>query len=393
MARTGNIVEHDIAPTVVQDAIVQIMRNALGNRPVDMDMARDMAGRLTPAVQKMGIRGASSATLSGNAAFHSLVAQHLGSPAAAVAYDPAFRKQMQQAIDTANIHGPHYLGGVVDGIRLARAMADARATDADGRRSGSSAKYAEAGMAVPGNADARGIDIRNYYTSPVTRSLVDMGMAGKTFDYVRQHVPGVSTNNIRNAARDARAMGFDVNDQRMVKNHAIIRHKDKEADKTNKHLQDFGKALDESKEFREAALSLKNAKSEEERKQALSRIKEISDGLAKKNGVTDDMARQREKAVSKAIGEIKDQKVEDKLKQIHGAAPSQRTAAERQDPKSLANADALLQAADAELASAKSGPTTGGPPGAAPAKANPDAGKGGGTTVAPKASSAPAPKQ
>jgi hypothetical protein len=27
-------------------------------------------------------------------------------------------------------------------------------------------------MAVPGNADARGFDIRNYYTSPVTRGLV-----------------------------------------------------------------------------------------------------------------------------------------------------------------------------------------------------------------------------
>jgi hypothetical protein len=44
-------------------------------------------------------------------------------------------------------------------------MADL-AERASNEKGGSSARYAEAGMSVPGNADARGFNIRDYYTSP-----------------------------------------------------------------------------------------------------------------------------------------------------------------------------------------------------------------------------------
>lgn len=161
----------EISPTIVQDAIVQIMHSGLGRgHPVDVTMARDMAGRLTPAVQKMGLHAASSAVLSGNSAFHSLVAQHLGSPAGAV-YDPAFRLQLQQSLDRANIHGPEYLAGVRDGMRLGLLAAgrdNGHAPHAGDRRS-----Y-ERDLPASGSISAASLplNLRGYVTEGVSAAHV-----------------------------------------------------------------------------------------------------------------------------------------------------------------------------------------------------------------------------
>jgi len=399
MARPGAF-EKQIPPSVVQDAIVQIMQGDLGRaRNVDVTMARAVAGNITTSVQKMGFRGASSGMLSGNSAFHTLVSQHLGSPAAAL-YDPAFRQQLQQAIDKANLHGPDYLAGVRDGIRLGlhAARNDGRISDAaeaDGRRAGSSARYVQGELPaapVPGNSDIRGITAANYYTSPVTRALVGMGMNDNTFTHLRDQ--GFARTHIERAANDADALGFSVNDKRMVKNHAVIRQKGKDPNKTNRILQSFSKGLDGSQEFRDAALELKNAKTAEEKKAAEAKIKNISEGLAKKHGVTKDMADQRDEAVKKAIGEIKDKKVEDKVKEIHGAAPDQRTAAEReQAPTTGADADTLLKAAEAQLAAAKPEAPKTVPATAPAAKAKPVAPQSSPPAAVPARAAGPAPKQ
>src|SRR5262245_30425703 len=100
-----------IAPSVVQDAIIQIMQGAHPAVAVDTAMAGTLALRLTPAAEAMGLHSVTSSTLASQAAFHALVSQHLGS-ASPAAYDPAFRRQLLQAIERSNIHGPDYLGGV-----------------------------------------------------------------------------------------------------------------------------------------------------------------------------------------------------------------------------------------------------------------------------------------
>ena len=117
MSRNSAHEEH-ITPSVVQDAIVQIMQGDAGRaRNVDVNMARVVAGNILTSVQRMGFRGASSGVLSGNAAFHTLVTQHLGSTSA-TAYDPVFRQQLIQAIEKANITGADYIAGVKAGLQI-----------------------------------------------------------------------------------------------------------------------------------------------------------------------------------------------------------------------------------------------------------------------------------
>ena len=210
-----------IAPSVVQDAIVQIMQGALGRgHPVDTDMARTLAVRLASAVEAMGLHSVTSTALSSQAAFHALVSQHPGSPSAA-SYDPAFRAQLQRAIDSANIHGPGYLGGVFDGIRLALGLEQASTTqDARGpaTRSGRP-DYST----LPGNTDMSGITAANFHTSPITRDIFLAGMSYHTFNWMR-HLPGENFNrtHIQHAAQDAALYGLNPNDRAVARNLGIL---------------------------------------------------------------------------------------------------------------------------------------------------------------------------
>ncbi len=243
------------------------------------------------------------------------------------------------------------------------------------------------------SANARGFTAADY-NSPLGRAIMNMGVNGTTYDYLRKE--GFDRKNIYSAAKDADALGFSVNDKRMVKNHATIRQKGNDPDKTNHIIQTFSKGLDKNPEFKDAALKLKNAKTEEERKAAWAEIKKVSDQQAKKDGLTDNMAKQRDEAVKKAIGEIKDKKVEDKVKAIHEATPDPGTAAEREKtPTTGVDADALLKAAEAKLAAAKPEAPKSPPVTASAPKPNPDSPQSAPPVAPPRAAAAaaPAPKQ
>jgi hypothetical protein len=191
MARQANIFDSEITHSVVRDAIIQIMQSDGGRmRGPDFAMASDVAARITGSVQKMGLRGASSAILSGNAAFHTLVTQHLGSNAAE-AYDPASRQRLLQTIHNANVTGADHAAAVKaltqGGIQYA-ALNDGKASDAgagEGRRSGQPGYRSELPMS---------------YTSdnlPASmRGLVDSSR-------------GISTGHVAEAANFAQRIGLE----------------------------------------------------------------------------------------------------------------------------------------------------------------------------------------
>ncbi len=178
-----------------------------------------------------------------------------------------------------------------------------RASSERGSASGSSERYAEAGMSasVSGNADLRGVTMANYYTSPITRAMVDTGMNYGTFNYLRDQ--GFTSNNIASAAHDARALGFSTNDQRMVKNHATIQQKGNNPVKTNQLFQKFQKGLRGDEAFRDAALAWHKAKPED-KDAAWKNIEALSKQQAKKIHIPEHMAQQRDEAVRNAIGEV-----------------------------------------------------------------------------------------
>jgi len=290
-----------IAPSVVQDAIVQIMQSAGRGLPVDTDMARTLAVRLAPTVQNMGLHGLTSTALSSQAAFHALLSQHLGSPSAAT-YDPAFRRQLLQAIERANIHGPDYLGGVFDGIRLAlgleRASGGARDTREPPAHSGRSDYRGLAGNVTPAS----------FTTSqdPDVMRLRDVwGMNGGTYGYLYNQ--GFRFEHIYPAAQDARALGFhNVNDRGVIRPLAVIRRHGDNPELTNRRLQDFQGALRTDREFQDAVAALRAAGNDEARRAAaLARIREISERLSSQHGVTADIAAQSHPAVREAIQEMR----------------------------------------------------------------------------------------
>jgi len=277
---TGN----HIAPGVVQDAIVQIMQSALGRgQSVDMDMARDMAVRLAPAVQSMGLAGLSSSVLSGNAAFHALITQHLGSPAAA-SYDPAFRRQLQQVIENANIHGPDYLGGVVDGIRLARAALERTSGGPPDARERPPNYRDLPGATIPGNADMSGVTLANYFTSPITRSLVGMGMNYGTFDYMRGQ--GFNRTHIQHAGEDARRHGYNPNNREVVRDFGIVNREDgaRRAER-NELLERYRARLRSDAEIRRLRAERERATTDEERRRIDAQARERDAVIRREMGV------------------------------------------------------------------------------------------------------------
>jgi hypothetical protein len=228
MVRPGNTVETEITHSTVRDAILQIMQGDHRTGSVDARRAADVAARITGSVQKMGFRGASSALLSGNAAFHTLVTQHLGSPAAA-AYDPVFRQQLQQAIEKANITGSDYIAGVKAGIQIGLAqyakLNDGSVSDAsgsgEGRRSASQ----------PYNAEL----LTNYTASnlsPGLRGLVDTNRG-----FTAGHVAEAANFAQRIGLEPGPYTGYFTGSSQSIRT-AIERHV-KSGDKiTDDHLKD-----------------------------------------------------------------------------------------------------------------------------------------------------------
>jgi poly-D-alanine transfer protein DltD len=132
-----------------------------------------------------------------------------------------------------------------------------------------------------------------------------------------------------------------------MKNATVI-HKDGEDPKeTFERLKKFDKGMDESKDFQAALQALKAAKSDEERRKAEERVRELASELAKKHGVTEDIARQRVETVKKSIEEMAKDQVQQKIDKVVGAAPDQKPTAVaeiKKDAATVASNEALMQA-------------------------------------------------
>jgi len=80
------------------------------------------------------------------------------------------------------------------------------------------------GARIAGNADISGISMANYFTSPITRSLVGMGMNYTTFNYMLSE--GFNRTHILHAAQDTRRHGFNVNDRGVVRDFGLVNQHD-----------------------------------------------------------------------------------------------------------------------------------------------------------------------
>lgn len=153
-----------------------------------------------------------------------------------------------------------------------------RASNERGSGAGSSAAYQRElpGTSISGNGDIRGINLANYYSSPMTRAMVDTGMNYNTFNYLRDQ--GFGRTNIVNAARDARALGFSANDKPAVRDHAIIDKHDNKPRETNKALKVYQDRLHADEKLADLKRQRDAAKDDETRnalnKQIMERMAE-----------------------------------------------------------------------------------------------------------------------
>jgi hypothetical protein len=99
-----------------------------------------------------------------------------------------------------------------------------------------------------------------------------------------------------------------------VRDHAIIRKHDPQADRTNDHLQNFRKGLEDSADFKKAVDELDAAKTGEDKDRIMEKINKIADEQAKKHGVHADITDQTKSVeVRKAIERRKDAVVRGKF--------------------------------------------------------------------------------
>ena len=229
--------------------------------------------------------------------------------------------------------------------RLLRQGAFGRNADADRAPQGPSGRGDYTGL--PGGADVRPAD---FLTSPHTAMLRTWGMTGDTYNYLYDQ--GFRMRHIQPAARDVRALGFDVNNRRVMHNGAVIRRDGNDPEETNRRLQAFDAALEGNADFRQAVLDEHNATTPEARDRAAARAREIIERLARESGVTEDIARQRADTARQAIADQARAVEEQRRARILANAPSTVVTSEaaRTATTDTADAQAALAAIRARLA-------------------------------------------
>jgi hypothetical protein len=112
--------ETRVTPTVVSEAVAEVMRASSPGGSVDMALASKIGGDIRPSLEKaLTGRIGSGAELMGLTTFRNILNQHLGSPAAATV-DADTRKQMQRTLETANRTGSEFAALLAQGgMRLA----------------------------------------------------------------------------------------------------------------------------------------------------------------------------------------------------------------------------------------------------------------------------------
>lgn len=173
-----------VTPTVVSEAVAEVMRVSSPGGTVDMALASKIGGDIRPSLEKaLTGRIGSGAELMGLTTFRNILNQHLGSPAAA-SMDADTRKQMQRTLETANRTGSDFAALVANGgMRLAAL-------------SGASGESLRDGGSVDGRSGSRSsIDLqRMAHGGPYTGTTLSGEMKSwvdPTHGITAAHVAGV----------------------------------------------------------------------------------------------------------------------------------------------------------------------------------------------------------
>jgi hypothetical protein len=164
---------------------------------------------------------------------------------------------------------------------------------ADGRGSSKGNYHALA------NSEARAfqaLTAANFAGSPFAAAGLDFGMVS----YLRTQDKTFTAQNVLNAANDARALGFGVNDRSAMLDHAIIDRHDPKARVTNRALQDYQQRIEGDDGLCALHEKRKHATTPEERKALDAEITAKRAQHAKETGLSDRIADRQNPAKSVA---------------------------------------------------------------------------------------------
>jgi hypothetical protein len=284
--------------------------------PPELDAIANLSGKLHYFVNQM--QSFRTASLDG-ADFKSLVMNNI-TPELMQMLDPAkqnaAKREQAERANAFSADAPAWAGrGPGQWINGQWVSAAAAGRGDAGSSGGGRANYQAISYA---NAQSlQGVTTAGYARTPFAAAGVHFG----TFDYLRKFDRNFTGQNILNAANDAKALGFGANDRAAMRDHAIIDHYDPAARKTNDHLRGYRTGLIESEEHRAAAQELGRAKTEDERKAALAKLKNIEQEQREKHGIKADISDSKKPAKVRAgIGRRSDA-IDQQVRKLHGATP------------------------------------------------------------------------
>lgn len=212
-----------ITPTLVTEAVSEVMKASNPGGVVDQALAAQIGGNIRPSLEKViGGRVASGADLMAMTAFRTILNQYLNSPSSAYV-DEQSRKAMQRTLDTANTTGSQYASA------LAR-LADARGMDGmgagrSGERPGSSMGYRE--LSASAVAEKIGVTSRDFAglekqfghdaVVVAAQQIQDMGLRGKqNLAYAAEYKDVAAALHLGNV-EEAKALAAAESDPRKKK--------------------------------------------------------------------------------------------------------------------------------------------------------------------------------
>ena len=127
--------------------------------------------------------------------------------------------------------------------------------------------YAELGSRWEPSSGGAGLTTHNFSGTPFHRAGLDLPTTKDLF------AKGFNQQQIIAAAGDVKTLGFSPKDKEAMENQAGIRKYDNTPEQTTHHLQDLRERLQHNEEYQNLVHQLRQAKTEEERKQILAKMR------------------------------------------------------------------------------------------------------------------------
>ncbi|WP_375415646.1 hypothetical protein [uncultured Bradyrhizobium sp.] len=194
---------------------------------------------------------------------------------------------------------------------------------------------------VLGNSDPRSMQAvtsANFAGSAFAQAGLDFG----TFSYLRGQDRSFTTQNILNAANDAKALGFGPKDRAAVLDHTIIDRYDRKARVTNRALQAYQERIEGDEELAELHDKSKHAETMEEKNACAARIAEKRTQLAKESGLTDRAEDAENHPKAKAATKRRKTAIEKKAERSYEARAGVKASAPPPKPNATQNGAALF---------------------------------------------------